>query len=455
MKKHEMFCNYSITQCVLKLDNCRWCGMKNKRMEHSLQHHPKNTAMSSKQTFLWTEPESNSSCRILMMAFGKQFECLWEFVDYEEIHFSVTYLDDPKAASRYYYTITFQSEENPEDYGFFKRRCHPRAKCSWNHDELHIHTDLNKIFDGYNFEENFYYTVSLYKYNFVSCVLNFEVVIMEASPELCEIFTCPICLNIMTTLVFMCELGHSFCGRCFYYTDKCPTCRHNTGALRNLPIERLQIKFVFKCSNEADGCKFYSSTIELREHEAFCEYSLIKCDLKLDNCTWSGPRNEIINHSLQYHTTNVAAGSKQTFLWTTPDNDSNCRIRMKAFDKHFLCFWNFKNVSNNNLFVMHLGPIRYTNNLYYTVIIQNRENPRSIFVFKRRCHPISRCKNVREDVHIFLNLNNILDDCKCETFYYTISLYNYNVSIKDIGNVKQPSLSVLKSNAICPKWMNK
>ncbi|KAF5305197.1 hypothetical protein FQA39_LY09285 [Lamprigera yunnana] len=275
---------------------------------------------------------------------------------------------------------------------------------------------------------------------------------MEASSEICKLFTCPICYSIMVPPIVMCELGHSFCGSCFINIDKCPKCRQSLGFLRNVVVERLQMNFIFPCPNEDDGCDFRSTSIVLKRHELFCDFSLINCELKLDNCNWNGVRHKMLSHSLQHHPTNTAVTSTQSFLWTTPECDSVCKILFNSFGKQFLLFLHFVNFENINLFVLYLGVPKDAKKFYFTVTFESIENNNCRRRFRRKCHSANKCLLSHNDTtHLFINLKLIFGDYHDgKGFYYTISLDNYNMSTK--GKGRQPNQLELTSNVICPTW---
>ncbi|KAK4880188.1 hypothetical protein RN001_008334 [Aquatica leii] len=96
---------------------------------------------------------------------------------------------------------------------------------------------------------------------------------MDAPAEICEIFTCPICRDVMLSAIHMCDLGHSFCESCYYNIDKCAMCRNNIGALRNYNLEQIRSNFIFQCNNKDEGCTYKGLPPDLRRHEKQCSYA--------------------------------------------------------------------------------------------------------------------------------------------------------------------------------------
>ncbi|KAK4879969.1 hypothetical protein RN001_008115 [Aquatica leii] len=275
---------------------------------------------------------------------------------------------------------------------------------------------------------------------------------MEVTSALYDIFTCPSCRNIMTPPIFMCDIGHSLCQNCYYNVEKCPTCRAAISARRNTAVERIQSNFVFPCSNQDDGCKFNGSAMCVREHEVFCVYSLVQCELKIDDCKWTGIRENLLNHCLEHHPNNVTSASQQIFLWPKVENDSCCRILINAFEKQFLCLWFFENAYHANFSVTYLGSMAEANNYYYTIEFGTGDDLPSTRLFKRKCHSAKACKMPRSDLHVFTKLKNVVRDfANRDQFYYTVTIYNYNVSYVQIEEEKRKRNVNLES-ALCPKW---
>ncbi|KAF5294190.1 hypothetical protein FQR65_LT10901 [Abscondita terminalis] len=279
-----------------------------------------------------------------------------------------------------------------------------------------------------------------------------ETLEMEVTTALYDIFTCPSCRNVMTPPIYMCDLGHSFCGNCYYNIDRCPTCRATISARRNVAIERIQSNFVFPCSNEDDGCKFSGPVVYLREHEMFCKYSLMQCELKVDNCKWTGTRENSVNHCAQNHPENVVNASQQTFAWKKLEDASVCRILINAYDKQFLCVWFFENADHANLSVSLLGSVAEAANFYYSIEIGSGDDWQHTRVYKRHCHSSKACKIPRADIHVFANLRNIVKSYSDrQEFYYTVTIYNYNVTFTQLEEERKNR--VLNVNqVVCPKW---
>ncbi|KAF5274732.1 hypothetical protein FQA39_LY07124 [Lamprigera yunnana] len=260
---------------------------------------------------------------------------------------------------------------------------------------------------------------------------------MEASADICELFTCPLCRSIMVPPIMMCDLGHSICSCCFIKIDKCSTCRNSIGRLQNISGERFQSHFIFPCPNQDDGCDFRSTAIKVRKHEVYCDFSLTKCVLNMYDCVWNGTRSKMLHHSLQVHSSNTAVAPKQTFLWTTPATNSIARILLTDFGKQFVlgcCFNDFENVE---LFVMYLGTSKDADDFYFTIALQT-----------------TKCIPTRGDIHLSINLKNIFGDYdNGKEFFYTITLYNYNVNLEVVAKEEQLTLTELFTNAMCPKWI--
>ncbi|KAF5274730.1 hypothetical protein FQA39_LY07122 [Lamprigera yunnana] len=259
---------------------------------------------------------------------------------------------------------------------------------------------------------------------------------MKVSRKSFKIFSCLLCRNVLKSATYICVP----CGKRFEI-------------VRNSAIANIKGDFTFACSNKDDGCSFRTTAAELMQHEEFCDYSLTQCKLKLNDCNWFGTKKEFENHSLRVHPTNSVFTSKQTFLWQLPNFNSSCRILMKAFDRQFLCLWFFVNSEDINLSVAHLGPTAETTNYYFTITFHGKENSQGAITFKRPCHFVKKCETLEEEVYSYINLSKSLDDyIGCKEFYYTIALYNYNISEEEFFQVEAPKLDELTADAISPEW---
>ena len=92
-----------------------------------------------------------------------------------------------------------------------------------------------------------------------------------------EDLECPVCMDVPESLpIYQCLQGHIICNVCYPKVDNCPVCRVGLSLqIRALTAEKILRKMLTECKHE--GC--FKLKMDIREHEASCEYALAKCDL--------------------------------------------------------------------------------------------------------------------------------------------------------------------------------
>ncbi|XP_031342314.1 E3 ubiquitin-protein ligase SIAH2-like [Photinus pyralis] len=283
-------------------------------------------------------------------------------------------------------------------------------------------------------------------------IQNFE---MDAPKAICDIYTCPICRNLMAAPIYMCVMGHSFCDRCYLQISKCPTCRDVIGSLRNYAMERIQKNFVFPCSNADEGCTFKGSTEEMKQHEPYCSFSITRCPLKPnDDCRWTGYRKDMANHATGCHPSNAFTTSIATLRCPRSITGNCCMLYFNSYGKHFLGLWHYDIKSQcMNWSVLYLGPPTEAETYHFTLVIEDQSDPDGSFIYTGRCHSAANCDVNREEIHVNIDAFHLLSLMRNESFYYTVSIYDHDVP-KETIKVDRQSVprNYMQSLPVSPKW---
>jgi hypothetical protein len=110
-----------------------------------------------------------------------------------------------------------------------------------------------------------------------------------------ECYKCCVCFERIIGPIISCDNGHSLCNDCQTGIAKtgnqiCPVCR-SSAKERNYLLENALTEFIVKCSNKV--CKHMGYPESMKDHEAICKYSEIKCP-------WCGEKTTPFD--LQVHT---------------------------------------------------------------------------------------------------------------------------------------------------------
>lgn len=114
---------------------------------------------------------------------------------------------------------------------------------------------------------------------------------------------CPVCKEYMTSPIFICKGGHSFCCNCKKILPACILCSAPVENIRNFSLENVLEVSKYPCFNINDGCTFVGSMSELKNHEDACSYTRTACPFQETSyCKWYGAICHIYDHILQKHT---------------------------------------------------------------------------------------------------------------------------------------------------------
>ena len=117
-----------------------------------------------------------------------------------------------------------------------------------------------------------------------------------------EALECPVCYELMTPPITMCENGHNTCNTCKPNLRQCPTCRGDFLNVRNKLAETASRSFEHPCRFHTSGCTFTFRFDDKEKHEDECPYGYYKCPLcSVSECQWKGPFKHIKQHIENTH----------------------------------------------------------------------------------------------------------------------------------------------------------
>lgn len=258
-----------------------------------------------------------------------------------------------------------------------------------------------------------------------------------ASQILAEL-ECPVCTDYMHPPIRQCLIGHSFCDKCYQRLDKCPTCRNPKGTARSYALENLHQKLSFPCKNQVNGCPITMLGTNIRKHEESCPFAPLICPLNVINdCLWRGDLNDVIQHCLKRHPTNVyITNIQQLTCKNFLKRDETIRryyILFKAYDEIFKATLQINyDLNLMKWCVYHLASysIESSANYTYEIIIENRNssdncNNKWNISLKSSCQPISIFKDSFSDEHCLLtHFDMIKKFCTDDDFIYTIKIHD-------------------------------
>lgn len=129
------------------------------------------------------------------------------------------------------------------------------------------------------------------------------------------------CNNCNSTIVneaFYCLRGHHFCRNC-----RGEACLHCTTHVSTTPL--------FACKNYIHGCKETLFSLDVRKHQADCEFNGFRCPVA--SCDWHGILKTTKLHVLEKHSDKAVESAEISKQSTTTDD----AWLMFAYDNMFKC----------------------------------------------------------------------------------------------------------------------
>lgn len=185
---------------------------------------------------------------------------------------------------------------------------------NFNEYEIHLHsrdfTKTIKLSARYilHYTSNYKPDEQLIDSNVLSFVTNetvfVEIVFVQQTSKLdkhmLSLLECPVCTEIMTSCIYQCKTGHSFCGTCTKKLSCCPICKQELTNTFNYGLMALSAQVYHPCKNQQVGCSFQGLLTELKKHELICfRYD---CPLKsTKTCMFNGNKKELLQHCTHFH----------------------------------------------------------------------------------------------------------------------------------------------------------
>ena len=88
-----------------------------------------------------------------------------------------------------------------------------------------------------------------------------------------ELYTCPMCMDLLYPFVIQCDNAHSVCSSCAAKLDSCPICQGDRPYFRNLWMKKLAERLRWPCRNAWRGCKEIVPAPQWHEHADSCTHT--------------------------------------------------------------------------------------------------------------------------------------------------------------------------------------
>ncbi|KAL3284936.1 hypothetical protein HHI36_019068 [Cryptolaemus montrouzieri] len=349
---HEDICEFKNIVCPLSHQNfqeqCPWIGDHNQLITHIKKDHKK----------FFSNP--------LQIKLTKEFESkilFWEITG----HIVVIILDR-KDTNKYFCCISadfnnkdclkyqYQLEISNKQWGnpviFQRDHLEPLYGNTFTRPDNSIEIDIESL--KYLFKKSneiiIKFTINQKVVSATSTISNaadkyFSKVENELNENLLHDLECPICVQYMTSPIFICEMGHNVCHDCHWKISRCPICRGNMQGGRNFTLEKLTEKINYPCVNREIGCSFVGLLANLKKHENNCLLAQRECFI--GNCSWKGAHLDLKAHFEEIHNL------------IEPDTIHVHQLQKKV-DQYFISF-------DNKLFLLN---IRFDINKPFEYIVQ-------------------------------------------------------------------------------------
>lgn len=221
---------------------------------------------------------------------------------------------------------------------------------------------------------------------------------------------CPVCAEHMIPPITLCESGHNICSRCKPKLKKCPTCRQQLLAVRNLTLENLTNKIKYPCCNRKTGCDESLPLDQIIRHQTICLHRFYDCPLAKAPgvlCLWQGPWSDVKKHIDINHKDRVteAVSKLSVNIRDFKSTYKYCRVIYALGEAFYQQF----EVSGNNFYfvVQYVGPEDAAYRYKYEFILSSTSGDEKIQV-----------SQVTRSVKI--NIDDICQSGKCIKLHYDV-----------------------------------
>ncbi|KAG8307570.1 Siah2p [Homalodisca vitripennis] len=132
---------------------------------------------------------------------------------------------------------------------------------------------------------------------------------LTLAQELQELFQCPVCLDSLDVLHWLCKNGHGVCSSCRSNLKSCPTCERKFVICRPTLTNQLLERLPKPCSFAVLGCP---EVLFSKGHEQYCEFRQTWCRMK--DCEWIGSVKSVLEHLQENHKVHLPENSTESFI---------------------------------------------------------------------------------------------------------------------------------------------
>ncbi|KAF2882721.1 hypothetical protein ILUMI_23454 [Ignelater luminosus] len=263
------------------------------------------------------------------------------------LKFNIMQLKDAKSFCAQNYQLTLHAHD------FSKCITVSTAKC-----EPYTLVDHNSI-EGRNVIESSVLKFLTNNNPLVLCEINFDAEEKKkVNGEMMKLIECPLCNDCMSSPIYQCQTGHSFCKTCISKLNDCPLCHRVLTQTRNYVLEDVINQFLH--INDVVG--YSSACTNINIPESRCD--LYKCPLKnLKNCMWNGDFRDLVEHCKNNHGGYID-GANSEFLYTLTV-DSSERFRLLYFNGSLFRFCRKYENEEFSVNIQLVGPGKQSGDYYY------------------------------------------------------------------------------------------
>lgn len=295
----------------------------------------------------------------------------------------------------------------------------------FNEYEIHLHsrdfTKTVKLSSRYivHYTSNHKLDEQLIDSNVLSFVTNetvfIEITFIQPSSKIdknmLSLLECPVCAERMTSSIFQCKTGHSFCDICTKKLVCCPICKKELTNIFNYGLMALSSQVYQPCRNTAVGCSFEGFPSQLKKHEMFC--FRYECPLKNSKgCAFNGNKSELLEHCVLFH---EHLRENYSVKWSLKAMNTTITKIIYAYDNVFKSSRKF---TGNELQwnVQYCGREEEAKEYCYTIEFEYEEKR---LIFSDICRSVT-------------NESNVFNDCLCVPYYQLMPFVTNNMCKNNI-----------------------
>lgn len=215
-----------------------------------------------------------------------------------------------------------------------------------------------------------------------------------------KLLECPVCFETVTSPVQTCDNGHATCFKCKNSLENCPVCKGSFLKHKNVLLDQLIDSVPLSCINQTNGCKEVINRSEKAEHEALCDYRLVKCPVF--SCQTDVVSCLLYKHFKAHKPVTVFTNNRPR-NWTNIDLDTDFSFEIKfknsspeisglLFEntiKKYFCWRCIINKTKNmfTLGIQYIGKKEDADDFEYKIRVNVYKDPSVNFSFGGFCLP--------------------------------------------------------------------